>query len=119
MRAPESELRVFRQVRAEMPEDRRCDKGRAACLMDEDEADLKKEIQSRLEAVHALTEGFFTPSSHSGKQTPEKEDRDESFENIVAGWLTYPALRSKRALKTFERLKPELIRRLKTAGKPQ
>ena len=92
---------------------------RLACLMDKDEADLKKEIRSRLEAVHALTEGFFASSSHAGKQAPENEDRDESFENIVAGWLTYPALRSKRALKTFERLKPELIRRLKTAGKPQ
>ena len=32
---------------------------RLACLTDKDEADLKKEIRSWLEAVHALTEGFL------------------------------------------------------------
>ena len=91
---------------------------RLACLMDKDEVDLKKEIRSRQRRFMPSPKGFciFVSCRKTG---PENEDRDESFENIVAGWLTYPALRSKRALKTFERLKPELIRRLKTAGKPQ
>ena len=50
---------------------------------------------------------------------PDKTEKEEGFEAIVAGWSNYPALKSGRALKIFERLKPELLKRIKAAGKHQ
>ncbi len=92
---------------------------RLAHLTDLDEADLRNDIRERLEDVHGLIEGFFVAKKTISNTVFEMDGSDETAENIVAGWPTYPALRSKRALKTFERLKPELLRRLKAAGKPQ
>ncbi len=92
---------------------------RLSYLMDRDEDELRSDIRERLENVHAMIEGFFVAKPSISDAVPQMEDDDEAAENIVAGWLTYPALRSKRALKTFERLKPDLLRRLKKASKPQ
>jgi [glutamine synthetase] adenylyltransferase / [glutamine synthetase]-adenylyl-L-tyrosine phosphorylase len=73
---------------------------------------LKHDLTERLEAVHDLTEGFFAPG-----QTPPPED--DFGAEVTARWLTYPALRSERAVEIFRRLKPEILRRLKEAAIPE
>ena len=88
---------------------------RLSCLMDQDVDDLRSELLSRLHEVHELTEGFFVGPSI----LPNKTEEEEGFKGIVASWENYPALRSKRARKVFERLKPELLKRIKAAGKHQ
>ena len=78
---------------------------RLAHLMDRDEADLRNDIREGLEDVHALIEGFFIKTPTTSNIVSEMEGRDETAENIVTAWHAYPALRSERAFKTFERLK--------------
>jgi len=87
---------------------------RVACLMGRDPADLIDEIKTRLVEVHALTEDFFAPGSGaSGAPLPAELNGD-----IIARWTTYPALRSARGARIFERLKPELLSQLSKTAKP-
>ena len=85
---------------------------RLAAFMGQDVADLCAELTTRIEAVHTLTEGFFAPDPQTG---------DESIDwggDVTARWHSYPALRSTRATEIFARLKPEILRRLQQAAKP-
>ncbi|MCF2903590.1 glutamine-synthetase adenylyltransferase [Octadecabacter sp. CECT 8868] len=84
---------------------------RLAAFMGVEDKALRADLHSRLEEVHALTEGFFAPS--------ETEDSDAFGAEITERWLTYPALRSDRAVTIFERLKPQILKALGDAAKPQ
>lgn len=87
---------------------------RLACFMGTDAAALNVELRARLEEVHDVTEGFFAPDAAK----PEPENLPELDGEILQRWLTYPALRSERALTIFKRLRPELLRRLERTAKP-
>ena len=85
---------------------------RLAAFMGREDAELRKDLMQRLEAVHELTEGFFAPE-------PGAKPVEHSFDdNVIARWQTYPALRSERAVEIFKRLKPDFLRRLSKAAKP-
>jgi len=83
---------------------------RLAAFMGRDDAALRAEITDRLEEVHALTEGFFAPA--------QTENAPAFGEDITSRWLTYPALRSDRAVEIFDRVKPRLLAALQQAAKP-
>ena len=85
---------------------------RLAAFMGREDAELRRDLKQRLEAVHELTEGFFAPDAKSAPQS-HAFDKD-----VVAHWQTYPALRSERAVEIFERLKPDFLERLAKAAKP-
>ncbi len=85
---------------------------RLAAFMGQSVADMRADLTDRLEQVHALTEDFFAP----GHVAPSDDDFGQE---VTARWLTYPALRSDRAVEIFNRLKPELLTRLKDAAKPE
>ncbi|MFY2824855.1 glutamine-synthetase adenylyltransferase [Ruegeria sp. MALMAid1280] len=87
---------------------------RVACLMGIDSAELTAELTRRLTEVHELTEGFFAP----GSSTPAPAKEAEFDQSVLARWPTYPALRSQRGARIFERLKPELLSRLSKTAKP-
>ncbi|KIC44108.1 glutamate-ammonia-ligase adenylyltransferase [Ruegeria sp. ANG-S4] len=88
---------------------------RVACLMGISSADLTAGLTRRLTEVHALTEGFFAP----GQTVPAPKAQEVEFDkSILARWPTYPALRSQRARRIFERLRPELLSRLAKTAKP-
>ena len=87
---------------------------RLAALMGGNREDVQKDIIRRLKEVHELTEGFFT--GPAARSEPEKEN---DFEEVTASWPSYPALRSKRAVTIFDRLRPEIIRRLTATETPQ
>jgi [glutamine synthetase] adenylyltransferase / [glutamine synthetase]-adenylyl-L-tyrosine phosphorylase len=70
-------------------------------------------LKTRLERVDHLTTGFFAPGL--AEEGPQLSD---SARAIVAGWSSYPALRSDRAVAIFERLKPMLLKRLMQTGNP-
>ena len=72
---------------------------------------LRTDLHARLDEVHALTEGFFAPDTAAPVSTFETETTDR--------WLTYPALRSDRAVAIFDRLKPRILAALKEAAKPE
>lgn len=86
---------------------------RLACLMDRDRAALEAELTDRLHAVHEMTEGFFAPARSA---TPAPDPIDEE---MLARWLTYPALRSERSLAIFQRLRPDLMARLAQSSRPK
>lgn len=88
---------------------------RLAAMMGMDDATLKTDIYNRLSVVHELSEGFFAGPAPALIATQSGDD----FQTVTDGWSNYPALRSERALKSFERLRPEIIKRLKAAAKPQ
>ena len=88
---------------------------RIAAMMDMDVADLESTLHTRLNAVHEITEGFFT-EARGDAVLPEGS---HVFDGAVTEkWLSYPALRSDRGAELFERLKPELLARLAQADKP-
>ena len=87
---------------------------RVACLMGRDVADLTKELRKRLTDVDRLTQDFFAPDQRASRPTGSHD-----FDPAVLGrWTTYPALRSARAQRIFERLRPELLRRLAETARP-
>lgn len=88
---------------------------RIACMMDMDTDALKDDLNARLNAVHELTEGFFSASRARTDPLPEEHSFDGA---VLDRWLSYPALRSDRGAEIFERLKPELLGRLAKAAKP-
>ncbi|WP_108858375.1 glutamine-synthetase adenylyltransferase [Ruegeria sp. Alg231-54] len=87
---------------------------RVACLMGIDVDELTRDLTHRLTEVHELTEGFFAPGSSTRAPVGEV-DFDQ---NVLARWTTYPALRSQRGARIFERLKPELLSRLAKTAQP-
>ncbi len=87
---------------------------RVACLMGIDSAELTSDLTRRLTEVHELTEGFFAP----GSSTPKPAGEVGFDQSVLARWPTYPALRSQRGARIFERLKPELLSRLSKTAKP-
>ena len=88
---------------------------RLAAMMGVEENTLKLDIHRRVSIVHELSEGFFAGPAPASHVTEEQSD----FKSIMDAWSNYPALRSERALKAFERLQPEILRRLRAAEKPQ
>ncbi|APE43618.1 glutamine-synthetase adenylyltransferase [Sulfitobacter alexandrii] len=88
---------------------------RLAAMMDMDVEVLQADLHRRLSAVHELTEGFFAAS----RQGAEKPAAPHTFDAAVLDrWPSYPALRTVRGAEIFERLKPELLKRLADAAKP-
>ncbi len=88
---------------------------RIACLMGISSQELTADLTRRLTEVHDLTEGFFVPG---GGPAPKAEQEVTFDDGILARWTTYPALRSQRGARIFERLKPELLSRLAKTAKP-
>ena len=78
-----------------------------------DVAAFRADLKARLARVDYLTEGFFAPGA--AEAGPKLSD---SARAIVAGWSSYPALRSDRAIAIFERLRPMLLKRLLQAQDP-
>ncbi len=88
---------------------------RVACLMGIDSAELTADLTHRLTEVHELTEGFFAP----GQSAPAPAAQEVAFDkSVLARWPTYPALRSQRGARIFERLRPELLPRLAKTAQP-
>ena len=80
-----------------------------------DTARFRTRLDARLRDVSALTEGFFAPESDD---TSEPELSAHAHD-VVAGWYSYPALRSERAQHLFRRLRPTLLCRLYDAADPE
>ncbi|WP_420325264.1 glutamine-synthetase adenylyltransferase [Mameliella sp.] len=88
---------------------------RLACLMGRDLKEIERELTDRLTEVHDLTEGFFAPGTGTDQEVPEV-----FADSPVPGrWLSYPCLRSQRAVTIFERLRPEILRRLGQTDRPE
>ena len=90
---------------------------RVACLMGQDPDALCRDIATRLDAVHELTEGFFAPPGLT-PQAPRPDLPEELDRDVIARWRSYPALRSDRGARIFDRLKPELFSRLAKTANP-
>ena len=90
------------------------DLARVACLMGLDVPDLLSETSARMDQVDALTEAFFAPAAPKAQAAENGLGEHE----IVARWPSYPALRSKRAARIFERLKPDLLIRIAATAHP-
>ncbi|NOD29235.1 glutamine-synthetase adenylyltransferase [Ruegeria atlantica] len=88
---------------------------RVACLMGISSAELTQDLKNRLTEVHELTEGFFAPGPGAAPAHVQDVEFDK---NVLARWTTYPALRSQRGARIFERLRPELLSRLAKTAKP-
>ena len=86
---------------------------RLAAFMGQDTATLRADLRDRLEDVHTLTEGFFTPDTPSGQQQVVDWGQD-----TIARWHSYPALRSARATEIFARITPKIMHQLQKAAKP-
>ncbi len=73
-------------------------------------------LLDRLARTDHLTEGFFAPSAAPVAKGPVLSDQATK---LVAGWASYPALRSDRAQGIFRRLRPVLLAQLGRAANPE
>jgi glutamate-ammonia-ligase adenylyltransferase len=87
---------------------------RLAHLMGMDTDAMRSDILQRCARVHEVTEGFFAPAE---VHTPDVQQSDE-LRAITSRWQTYPALRSERAQKIFERLKRDILIRVQAQDRP-
>ncbi|MEL6912987.1 MAG: glutamine-synthetase adenylyltransferase [Pseudomonadota bacterium] len=87
---------------------------RLAAFMGTERATLEARLREDLEASHALCEPFFAPKPVTGRGAATAAFGDE----ITQRWLSYPALRSPRAARLFERLRPAILSRLEAAREP-
>lgn len=87
---------------------------RLAGFMDCDRAEMEAALHQRLTEVHETIESFFAPEEAG----PGAEAEAELDQDIIAGWPSYPALRSSRAVEIFNRLKPELLAKLSKSMEP-
>ncbi|MCA0043596.1 [protein-PII] uridylyltransferase family protein [Celeribacter litoreus] len=87
---------------------------RLAALMGKSVSEMRAEISERCERVNALTEDFFAPGEAAPAPELSREQKD-----ITDRWSTYPCLRTQRAQDIFERLKPEMLRRIQQLDKPE
>ena len=76
---------------------------------------LKQELTERLGEVHSLTERFFAP----GEAPAEPAALSGPAARIVSRWQAYPALRSARAREIFRRVRPEILKRMGRAARPE
>src|SRR6056297_523719 len=89
---------------------------RLAAFMGRDTPGLQAELLERLNEVHELIEGFFSPEGPE----PVSQEADALFDGEIIGrWPSYPALRSQRAGEIFRRLKPDILTRLAGTAHPQ
>lgn len=83
-----------------------------------DTAAFKAALQARLDDVASRMDPFYTPDvAEPGRETPEP-DLPHGAEDVTERWLSYPALRSPRAVEMFERMKPRLMSRLTRSAQP-
>ena len=94
------------------------DMARVACLMGLSTDELLEDTGRRLEEVHALTEAFFAPSAPKQAADDPALMLEETARDIIARWATYPALRTRRAARIFDRLKPDLLARIAQTAHP-
>ena len=78
---------------------------------------FRMDVRETLEKVHTLTESFFAPETPSAEDT-ESIELPPRAASIVEEWPTLPALRSKRAMAIFDRLKPIILKKLTEAADP-
>ena len=86
---------------------------RIAAMCGEDVSAFRADLEERLALVQEITEGFFAPGAATDAVSLSGE-----LAETVDRWKSYPALRSARAVEVFERLKPELLKRLQKAANP-
>lgn len=86
---------------------------RIAAMCGMAQADFEAGLRARLDEVHALTEDFFAPDA------PAAPVETEFDHDVLARWPSYAALRSERGMKIFNRLRPEILRRLHETANPQ
>ncbi len=86
---------------------------RIAAFCGQPEPMFRADLLDRLARTDRLTDGFFAPNA--AEQSP---DLSPDAQRIVAGWSSYPCLRSDRAAAIFRRLAPQLLHRLSRAAHP-
>ncbi|MEM6276615.1 MAG: glutamine-synthetase adenylyltransferase [Pseudomonadota bacterium] len=77
---------------------------------------LESRLSDTLEEAHALTEPFFAPSSSI---RPSDGPVSGFGTDVTHRWQTYPALRSERAARLFDRIGPRIMERLSRADDPE
>ncbi len=86
---------------------------RIAAFCGQTDPDFRANLLDRLSRTDRLTNGFFAPA-----QAEDGPDLSPDAQRIVAGWSSYACLRSERATAIFNRLRPQLLKRLSRAVNP-
>ena len=90
---------------------------RLASLMGTEKDDLQKELVERLSKTNSAIEGFFEPKN-SG-QNIQRSSFSKELEDLMKNWVSFPALRTARAMSIFERIKPVILEKINSTSRPQ
>lgn len=114
LRETEHRLQMVHDARTQTLPNSQAGWDRLAAMMGTAPDALRKDLATRLEQVHLLTEGFFAPEASVHDPGPDVALDDK----VIARWPSYPALRSPRAASIFERLRPDILSRLSQVSHP-
>jgi len=80
-------------------------------------AEFEEETEARLGNVHHIIEAFFNDEPEA-EATELTWSAPERAAEVTQGWLAYPALRTERAQRIFDQLKPQILSSLCKAKNP-
>ncbi|KAA0920136.1 bifunctional [glutamine synthetase] adenylyltransferase/[glutamine synthetase]-adenylyl-L-tyrosine phosphorylase [Aquicoccus porphyridii] len=87
---------------------------RIAAMSGQGRPEFEAALRARIDEVHELIESFFAPEEGAAPAPEPLADHA-----VVSRWTTYPALRSERAVTIFNRLRPEILRKLQDTAQPE
>ncbi len=90
---------------------------RLAFFMGTEKDDLQKELVTRLSKTNSAIEGFFEPQNTG--QNIQRSRFSKEFEVLMQNWVSFPALRTARAMSIFERIEPVILEKINSTSRPQ
>ena len=117
-RDTEHRIQMVRDAQTHLMPDNPAEMDRLARLSGwPDTTAFEKDVVGRLKRVHEITESFFAPLD--GDRTDDgPEDLPAEMIETMDSWAALPAMRSARSVEIFERLRPELARRINGVSRP-
>ena len=88
------------------------------CAMADTSA-FRADLKARVTRVHGIVERFYEPAQAAAPEALQAADRFTIPAEIIDRWRRYPALRTDRAQRIFERLRPDLEHRLGDSPRPE
>ena len=113
LRTAEHRLQMIRDAQTHVVPTDGSELARVAALCGEDAGEFTARIGMTLERVHEITGDLMGEGRSASRPAPA------SWRDTLDRWHAYPAMRSERAKRSFERIEGELTKRIDASARPE